>query len=127
MDLFPFKEKKYETFLKEINDCIREAHLSALKLVNKQLILLYWTIGKRIIETQKIEKWGDSIIEGLANDLQNAFPGIKGFSARNLWRMRDLYLSYNTNEKLPILLTEISWSHNIAILEKCKDILEREF
>ena len=52
---------------------------------------------------------------------------MKGFSARNLWRMRDLYLSYCDNEKLPTLLAEISWSHNRAILEKCNDILEREF
>lgn len=88
---------------------------------------LYWDMGKRIVEKQNVEKWGDSVIEKLAHDLQISFPGMKGFSSRNLWRMRDLYLSYRDNEKLPTLLAEISWSHNLAILEKCKDLLEREF
>ena len=63
------------------------------------------------------------MIEELARDLQNAFPGIKGFSARNLWKMRDLYVSYSDNEKLPALLAEISWTNNITILEKCNDLL----
>ena len=119
--------QQYAEFLKEINDRIREAQINALKLVNKQLISLYWDIGKRIVEKQKTERWGDSVIEGLAHDLQNAFPGIKGFSARNLWKMRDLYVSYASNEKLSPLVAEISWSHNLAILEKSKDPLEREF
>lgn len=121
------KTQKYETFLKEIRERIREAQQSALKSVNKQLISLYWDIGKGIVEKQKKEKWGDSVIESLAHDLQNDFPGIKGFSARNLWRMRDLYVSYAKIEKLPALLAEISWTHNITILEKCQDNLEREF
>lgn len=55
------------------------------------------------------------------------FPGVRGFSARNLWNMRDFYLSYAENEKLQTLSAEISWSHNMIILEKCKDPLEREF
>lgn len=121
------RTQHYAEFLKEINNRIREAQNSALKSVNKQLISLYWYIGKRIVEKQKKEKWGDSVIEGLAEDIQNAFPSMRGFSERNLWRMRDLYLSYSDNEKLPSLLAEISWTHNIIILEKCKDPLEREF
>lgn len=119
--------QQYTEFLKEIKDHIREAQNSALKTVNKQLISLYWAIGKRIVEKQKNEKWGNSVIEELAHDLQNSFPGIKGFSARNLWKMRDLYVSYSDNEKLPALLAEISWTNNITILEKCHDPLEREF
>lgn len=121
------KTQKYEIFLKEIHDRIRQAQQAALKSVNKQLISLYWDIGKGIVEKQKKEKWGNAVIEKLALDLQNAFPGMKGFSTRSLWRMRDLYVSYSDIEKLPALLAEISWTHNIAILEKCKDPLEREF
>lgn len=117
----------YVDFLKEINNRIVEAQNRALRSVNKEMILLYWDIGKGIVEKQKQEGWGNSIIENLASDLQRSFPGMKGFSTRNLWRMRDLYLSYRDNEKLPTLLAEISWSHNIAILEKSKDLLEREF
>lgn len=121
------RTQQYAEFLKEIHDRIRQAQQNALKAVNKQLMSLYWDIGKSIVEKQQKEQWGDSVIEGLAFDLQKAFPGIKGFSARNLWRMRDLYVSYRDNEKLPALLAEISWTHNMAILEKCKDALEREF
>lgn len=119
--------QQYVEFLQEINDRIREAQSSALKSVNKQLISLYWDLGRRIVEKQDNEKWGDAVIEKLALDLKKDFPGTKGFSARNLWRMRDLYVSYSSNEKLPALLAEISWTHNVAILEKCEDPLEREF
>ena len=101
--------QQYANFLQEINDRIREAQSNALKFVNKQLIALYWDLGKRIVEKQENEKWGDAVIEGRALDLQKAFPGIKGFSARNLWRIRDLYVSYGHNEKLSPLVAEISW------------------
>ncbi len=67
------------------------------------------------------------MVETLANDLQAEFPGIGGFSARNIWRMRNFYLTYHDNEKLPPLVAEISWTHNLLIMEKCKDDLEREF
>lgn len=119
--------KEYAEFLNDIKDRIHEAQSTALKAVNKQLISLYWYIGKRIVEKQKSKKWGDSVIEGLADDLQKAFPGIKGFSARNLWRMRDLYVSYSSNEKLAPLVADISWTHNLYILNKCQGSLEREF
>lgn len=121
------KTKKYADFLQEIHDRIRQAQINALKVVNKELVLLYWDIGKRIVEKQKAEKWGDSVIEGLADDLQKALPGVKGFSARNLWNMRDLYVSYADSEKLQPLVAEISWTNNVFILSKCKDSLEREF
>jgi len=121
------KTQQYAEFLKELKDRIREAQISALKTVNKQLVSLYWDIGKSIIEKQKTEKWGDAVIENIAGGLQHAFPGMKGFSKRNLWNMRDFYLSYGKNEKLQTLSAQISWSHNVAILEKSKDILEREF
>ncbi len=117
----------YGKFLSEIKDRIQEAQVSALKAVNRQLVSLYWNLGKEIVEKQTQESWGDSVIEKLAIDLQNAFPGIKGFSKRNLWNMRDLYVSYSTNEKLQPLVAEISWTHNIYILSTCKNLLEREF
>lgn len=121
------KSQAYFEFLQEMKSLINEAQVKALRTVNRELVLLYWDLGKLVVEKQKKEKFGDAVIEGLALDLQNSFPGIKGFSARNIWRMRDLYLSYAGYAKLPTLLAEISWSHNLAILEKCKDNLEREF
>lgn len=121
------KTSKYAEFLKEIDESIREAQINAVSAVNKQLVGLYWRLGKRIVETQKKEKWGDAVIESLAKDLQKRFPGMQGYSSRNLWRMRDLYLSYKDNPKLTTLLAEISWSHNLAIIQASKDPQEREF
>lgn len=70
---------------------------------------------------------GKSIVEVLSRELQKEFPGTKGFSAANLWRMCNFYLSYCNSEKLAPLVREISWSNNIVIMEKCKDDLQREF
>jgi len=70
---------------------------------------------------------GKSVVEQLAKDLYVEFPGMQGFSSRNIWRMRSFYLTYESNPKLPPLVAEISWTHNYMILEKCKDNLEREF
>ena len=88
------KNKEYESFLQDLTSQIIASQSKALIAVNKELMQLYWNIGKSIVEKQKAHGWGDSIIEGLAHDLQAAFPGIRGFSSRNLWRMRDLYVSY---------------------------------
>ncbi len=127
MKIKKLQSQAYAEFLQELNEHIREAQKNALKAVNTQLIRLYWHLGKRIVETQKKEKWGEAVIESLAKDLQKLFPGMRGFSQRNLWYMRDLYLSYGKNEKLQTVSAEISWSHNLAILQATKDPLEREF
>ena len=71
--------------------------------------------------------WGRAIIEKLAKDLQVEFPGKLGFSARNLWNIRNFYITYAESTKLQPLVAEISWSHNLAILDRCKEDLEREF
>jgi predicted nuclease of restriction endonuclease-like (RecB) superfamily len=91
------------------------------------LISLYWDAGRLIVERQRDAGWGKSVVETLAGDLQAEFPGIAGFSARNIWRMRNFYLTYHDNEKLPPLVQEIGWTHNLLIMEKCKDDLDREF
>jgi predicted nuclease of restriction endonuclease-like (RecB) superfamily len=77
--------------------------------------------------SNKAELNGVRLYERLATDLRNLFPKTKGFSSRNLWIMRDLYISYRDHEKLQTLSAEISWSHNVAILSRCQDRLEREF
>jgi len=80
-----------------------------------------------IVERQQGDTWGKSIVEQLAKDLQAEFPGIQGFSVRNIWYMRNFYLAYGRNEKLQPLVAEIGWAHNLIIMSKCKDDLEREF
>ncbi|MHB9106326.1 MAG: PDDEXK nuclease domain-containing protein [Armatimonadota bacterium] len=117
----------YATVQGEIKERIRIAQYDALKAVNHELVSLYWDIGRIIAERQQEDSWGKAIVETLARDLQTEFPGLAGFSSRNLWRMRDFYSTYHQNAKLPPLVAEISWSHNILIIEKCKDDQEREF
>jgi predicted nuclease of restriction endonuclease-like (RecB) superfamily len=70
---------------------------------------------------------GKGIVDSLAGDLRKEFPGANGFSAANLWRMKNFYEAYGGDEKLAQLVREIGWSHNISILEKCKSEQEREF
>lgn len=118
---------EYSSLLAEVKQRIRSAQYEALRAVNRELIALYWDLGKLIVDRQQRHSWGKSIVEQLAKDLQAEFPGTSGFSARNIWRMREFYLTYLNNEKLTPLVAEIGWSHNIVILQKCKDDLEREF
>lgn len=111
----------------ELKQRIRSAQYEALKAVNREMINLYWDIGQIIVTQQQGASWGKSVVEQLAKDLQTEFPGISGFSAANLWRMRLFYESYVNNEKLAPMVREIGWSHNLVIVEKCKNDLEREF
>ncbi|MFN6565175.1 MAG: YhcG family protein [Nostoc sp. ChiSLP01] len=117
----------YRHLLMEVQQRIRSAQYQALKAVNREMIKLYWDIGQIIVVQQQDASWGKSVVEQLAKDLQAEFPGISGFSARNIWNMRNFYVTYSQNEKLQPMVAEIGWTHNIVILEKCKDDLEREF
>lgn len=119
--------QNYGSLLGEIKKRIRSAQYEAMRTVNRQLIGLYWDIGRMIVEKQKQEKWGRAVVEKLAADLRAEFPGIRGFSADNIWRMRMFYLAYHEKEKLAQLVPEIGWGHNILIMQKCKDDLQREF
>jgi predicted nuclease of restriction endonuclease-like (RecB) superfamily len=95
--------------------------------VNTELVALYWEIGESIERKQQKLGWGKAVVETLARDLQAEFPGRNGFSARNLWNMRDFYLAYAEHSKLQPLVAEISWAKNLVIFTRCKDELEREF
>jgi predicted nuclease of restriction endonuclease-like (RecB) superfamily len=140
-----------DLFIKEIKELIHRHQYEAMKKVNTELIQLYWEIGEEINHQQTEKGWGKSIVDVLAKELQKEFPGVQGFSARNLWRMRNFYLEYSQNailppsvaeiqksnlqstgvemqkSILPPLVAEISWTKICAITEKRKDPLEREF
>jgi predicted nuclease of restriction endonuclease-like (RecB) superfamily len=118
---------EYKYLLMELKQQILSAQYEALKAVNREMINLYWDIGQIIVTQQQNAGWGKSVVERLAKDLQSEFPGISGFSTSNIWRMRDLYLTYQSQEFLLTLVGEIGWTHNIIILEKCKNDSEREF
>jgi len=117
----------YGRFLFDIKQRIRSHQLQAMRAVNKELVALYWAIGKTIHLKQADLGWGKAVVERLAKDLQAEFPGRNGFSAQNLWLMRQFYVEYSKNEKLQPLVGEISWSKNLLVMGRCKDELEREF
>ncbi|NJK65023.1 MAG: DUF1016 domain-containing protein, partial [Synechococcaceae cyanobacterium SM2_3_1] len=118
---------EYATLLASVKDRVRSAQYAALKAVNTELVSLYWDIGRMILERQDDEGWGKSVVERLSTDLRQEFPGVSGFSVQNLWYMRQFYSEYHGNERLQPLVGEIGWAHNLAIMSKCKDPLEREF
>lgn len=123
----PAHKKHYLDFLRKVKERIRSAQYEALKKVNRELIDLYWDIGNMIVDRQGKDGWGKAVVETLAADLQKEFPGIKGFSAQNLWRMKQFFQTYSGNAKLSPLVREIGWTHNLIILMNCKDDLAREF
>ena len=106
---------------------IKQSQLNAVKSVNKELIDLYWNVGKYIHERIESSVWGESVVKELADYMSKTEPNLKGFSDKNLWRMKQFYESYKDFPKLSTLLREISWSHNLAIFSRCKSLEEREF
>jgi predicted nuclease of restriction endonuclease-like (RecB) superfamily len=123
----PVLSGDYAALLSEVKARVRSAQYAALRAVNKELVGLYWDIGRMIVERQETAEWGKAVVEQLASDLQTEFPGIGGFSASNLWRMKAFFETYSVQEKLAPLVREIAWTHNLVILQRCKDPLEREF
>lgn len=118
--------ENYPRFLSEITDQIRKAQYESLKAVNKEMISLYWNIGKSISEKQN-DGWGKSVVETLSKDIQKEFPGITGFSSRNIWNMVRFYAEYQSDENLQPLVAEISWAKHVVIMTKCKNSQERQF
>ena len=118
---------EYNNFKNEITARIRSAQYEALKAVNKEMIALYWEVGKRITEQQTASGWGKSVVENLSRDIQKEFPGIKGFGVSNMWDMARFYAEYQSDEILQPLVGEISWSKHIVILTKCKETRQRQF
>ncbi|MCK4329122.1 DUF1016 family protein [candidate division WOR-3 bacterium] len=110
----------YLQFLKEIKEKIISARVSAYRKLNRELIRLYWEIGKNIVERQEKFGWGRSVVERLSKDLIAEFKGREGFSPNNLWRMRNFYLTYKDNLKLAQLVQEIPWGQNIVIMQRVK-------
>jgi len=121
------QSQEYTLFRREITDRIRSAQYEAMKAVNKEMISLYWEVGKRITEQQTALGWGKSVVETLSRDIQAEFPGIKGFGVSNMWDMARFYTEYQSNKFLQPLVGEISWSKHIVILTKCKDTQQRQF
>lgn len=108
---------EFHKFVEEIDSRIQQARISASLAVNKALLQLYWDIGREIVKRQEQYGRGKSVVEELARELQERNGKATGFSARNLWRMRNFYESFPDQEILPPAVAEISWSKLYAILE----------
>lgn len=128
-------QSNYKNWLSDLKVQIKQSQIKASVAVNSELIQLYWSIGKQIIEKQKDAQWGDGLINQLSKDLLNEFPHIKGFSAKNLRTCRQFYLFYNQEDtiwkqvvsKLQETLFSVPWGHHILIISKVKDAQEALF
>ncbi len=140
----------YADFLDSLKTRVRQAQTKAMLSVNRELIQLYWDIGREIVQRQEQAGWGKGVVDRLAGDLQKAFPGIQGFSPRNIWRMRAFFLAYRQDQPIlpqpaaesaisnvaqpardlpaaipPQPVAEIPWFHNVILIEKVKDPIQR--
>jgi predicted nuclease of restriction endonuclease-like (RecB) superfamily len=140
----------YGELLGQIKARIARSRIEAALAANHALIDLYWHIGRSIVERQKLQGWGKSVVERLARDIQTAFPGISGFSRQNIWTMRAFYLAYTeevtillrpvrelpganlsrpmtelNGENLPSAMQQIPWGHNLELIFTLKDPARR--
>lgn len=137
----------YDEFLNSLKLRIRQSQTKAMLSVNRELVLLYWHIGWQIMKRQELDGWGKGTVDRLAKDLQNEFPGVKGFSRTNIFRMRAFCLAYrlqdpkvprvagqNSPSKVvpqavgqlsgdspPEFTLNLPWGHNGVLIEKIKD------
>jgi predicted nuclease of restriction endonuclease-like (RecB) superfamily len=142
----------YRELLEDLKTRVRAAQLKAAVAVHRELIQLYWDIGRMIVQRQDEEGWGKSVVERLGADIQRAFPGIQGFSPVNVWRMRAFFLAYADTDAIlsqpvtelpkkrkkkmsqavtdplcrpPDFIADLPWGHNQVLLFKLKEPAER--
>ena len=111
----------------EIAALISAARRRAVQAVNTTLIDLYWKVGQTISRKIEQAQWGDGVVMQLAEHLGRTQPGLRGFTHRNLFRMRQFYEAYRDDEKVSALLRQLPWTHNLIILNQSKRPEEREF
>ena len=115
----------YSAFLRSVKQQVQYAQLRAVLAVNKQLITLYWNIGQQILKRQEEQGWGSGVVEQLSSDLHAAFPEMKGFSPRNLKYMRAFAKAYPDEQFVQTVSAQITWSHNVILIDKVKNPEER--
>jgi predicted nuclease of restriction endonuclease-like (RecB) superfamily len=141
----PVKTKKsvsfiptdYPSFIEELKIRIRAAQIKAVLSVNRELVTLYWSIGRDVFNKQKNDGWGSKIVDRLASDLHREFPEMDGFSRTNIYRMRAFYQAYSEGSpivpqpvgqiksSIPAPVLNIPWGHNGIIIERVKDPMQR--
>jgi predicted nuclease of restriction endonuclease-like (RecB) superfamily len=119
--------KSLEVAFQDVLGLIRQSRHRVFRAVNAELMDLYWRMGSYVAAKVAREGWGQGTVRQLAGYLAEREPGIRGFSAQNLWRMRQFFETYQGDEMLSALLRALSWTHNLLILGKCKSTEERSF
>jgi len=126
--------ESYLPFLEEVKTRIQQSQIKAAISVNQELIKLHWWLGKEIVNRQETEKWGTQVIERFCKDIQSGFPGLKGFSRSNVFYMRTFYKTYEIVQQAagqletpPDFCLNIPWWHNVILIDKVKNLTEREW
>ncbi|HLP76132.1 MAG TPA: PDDEXK nuclease domain-containing protein [Candidatus Paceibacterota bacterium] len=119
--------KGHAPAFREIVELIQSARTRAFQAVNTELIGLYWRVGEYISRKLATAAWGEGVVDELARYIARQHPELKGFARPNLFRMRQFYETYQGDTKVSPLLRQLSWSHNILIVTRCKLSEEREF
>ncbi|EQB88682.1 putative nuclease of restriction endonuclease-like (RecB) superfamily [Clostridium punense] len=119
------KSSEFKELISGIKVQIKNSRQKALLAVNRELLILYWNIGNIILEYQDKEGWGTKVIDNIAKEIKAEFPDQKGFSPRNLKYMRKFSEEYKDIKFVQEVLAQITWYHNITLLEKVKDIDKR--
>lgn len=131
MNLSITKDTEYAAWLNELKHKVRSVQIKAAVKVNSELLQFYWELGQAIVEKQNNTVWGDGFLQQLSLDLSSEFPGMKGFSRRNLKYIRQWFLFYNARKTIGqqavAQLTQIPWGHNIVIMSGCKSLDEAFF
>lgn len=122
-----FSSADYEQFLLNLKERIRSAQIKAALAVNQELVMLYWRIGRDILERQRQQGWGAKVIDRLAQDLRKEFPEMQGFSPRNLKYMRAFAEAYPDEQIVQQVAAQIPWFHNCVLLDKVKDLQARSW
>ena len=122
--MLEINKNQYKEIFENIKNEILKSQYKAMQTVNKELIFMYWHIGKIILENSQ---WGNKFIDNLAIDLKLEFPAIKGFSVRNLKYMRKIAEEYPDFKFVQEVLAQITWYHNVILMDKIKDIEIRKW
>lgn len=117
-------KNQYKEIFENIKNEILKSQYKAMQVVNRELVFMYWNIGKIILENAK---WGNKFIDNLSVDLKLEFPTIKGFSIRNLKNMKKFAEEYPDFEFVQKVSAQITWSDNLLILDKVKEFEKRKW
>jgi len=123
-DMLP-SSKSYQDLMARLKQQIQTAQVRAAVAVNRELVLLYWRIGREILARQQEQGWGTKVIDQLSRDLRQAFPDMQGFSPRNLKYMRALAEAWPEEAIVQQAAAQLPWFHNCVLLDKVKDATQR--